>query len=192
MSKYIFDCIDAHTCGNPVRLILSEKPDLKGTSMSQKRLDFINNFDWIRRSLMFEPRGHDMMSGGMIFPPHNPDNDFSILFLETSGCLPMCGHGTIGIVTIALEENLVKPKVEGLLNIEVPAGTIVVNYKKNGKKVSWVEIVNVDSYLAAENISVISENLGKINFDVSYGGNFYAIESLRYFQNKYFQIMNSK
>ena len=175
MSKYIFDCIDAHTCGNPVRLILSEKPDLKGTSMSQKRLDFINNFDWIRRSLMFEPRGHDMMSGGMIFPPHNPDNDFSILFLETSGCLPMCGHGTIGIVTIALEENLVKPKVEGLLNIEVPAGTIVVNYKKNGKKVSWVEIVNVDSYLAAENISVISENLGKINFDVSYGGNFYAI-----------------
>ena len=161
MSKYIFDCIDAHTCGNPVRLILSEKPDLKGTSMSQKRLDFINNFDWIRRSLMFEPRGHDMMSGGMIFPPHNPDNDFSILFLETSGCLPMCGHGTIGIVTIALEENLVKPKVEGLLNIEVPAGTIVVNYEKNGKKVSWVEIVNVDSYLAAENISVISENLGK-------------------------------
>ena len=80
MSKYIFDCIDAHTCGNPVRLILSEKPDLKGTSMSQKRLDFINNFDWIRRSLMFEPRGHDMMSGGMIFPPHNPDNDFSILY----------------------------------------------------------------------------------------------------------------
>ena len=94
MTKHIFDCIDAHTCGNPVRLILSKKPDLAGSSMSQKRSDFIKNFDWIRKSLMFEPRGHDIMSGGMIFPPNDPNNDFSILFLETSGCLPMCGHGT--------------------------------------------------------------------------------------------------
>ena len=80
MTKHIFDCIDAHTCGNPVRLILSQKPDLSGTSMSQKRSDFIKNFDWIRKSLMFEPRGHDIMSGGMIFPPNDPNNDFSILF----------------------------------------------------------------------------------------------------------------
>mgnify|MGYP001253484822 FL=1 len=157
MTKHIFDCIDAHTCGNPVRLILSQKPDLAGTSMSQKRSDFIKNFDWIRKSLMFEPRGHDIMSGGMIFPPNDPNNDFSILFLETSGCLPMCGHGTIGIVTIALEENLIKPKVEGILNIEVPAGNIIVKYEKKGNKVLWVEIVNVDSYLAAKNLFVISK-----------------------------------
>ena len=175
MTKHIFDCIDAHTCGNPVRLILSQKPDLAGSSMSEKRSDFIKNFDWIRKSLMFEPRGHDIMSGGMIFPPNDPNNDFSILFLETSGCLPMCGHGTIGIVTIALEENLIKPKVDGILNIEVPAGNIIVKYEKKGSKVLWVEIVNVDSYLAAKNLFVISKDLGKINFDVSYGGNFYAI-----------------
>tara|TARA_B100001287_G_scaffold149553_2_gene125920 strand:- start:2808 stop:3815 length:1008 start_codon:yes stop_codon:yes gene_type:complete len=175
MSKHIFECIDAHTCGNPVRLILSEKPILKGISMSEKRLDFLKNFDWIRKSLMFEPRGHDMMSGGMIFPPQNSKNDFAILFLETSGCLPMCGHGTIGIVTIALEENLLKPKVEGILNIEVPAGVIQVTYQKKDNKVSWVEIENVDSFLTDKNLSVISDNLGKINFDVSYGGNFYAI-----------------
>jgi len=175
MSKHIFECIDAHTCGNPVRLILTEKPDLEGISMSEKRLDFLKKFDWIRKSLMFEPRGHDMMSGGMIFPPHDSKNDFAILFLETSGCLPMCGHGTIGIVTIALEKNLVKPKVEGILNIEVPAGVIQVTYKKKDKKVSWVEIVNVDSFLAEKNLSIISDNLGEINFDVSYGGNFYAI-----------------
>ena len=99
MSKHIFECIDAHTCGNPVRLILTEKPDLEGISMSEKRLDFLKKFDWIRKSLMFEPRGHDMMSGGMIFPPQDSKNDFAILFLETSGCLPMCGHGTIGTVT---------------------------------------------------------------------------------------------
>ena len=175
MSKYIFECIDAHTCGNPVRLILTENPKLKGKTMSEKRLDFLKNYDWIRKSLMFEPRGHDMMSGGMIYPPENSENDFSILFLETSGCLPMCGHGTIGIVTIALEENLIKPKVEGVLKIEVPAGTIEVNYKMKNEKVEWVEIKNVDSYLADKNLIIHSDGLGEIKFDVSYGGNFYAI-----------------
>jgi 4-hydroxyproline epimerase len=175
MSKYIFECIDAHTCGNPVRLILTENPKLKGKTMSEKRLDFLKNHDWIRKSLMFEPRGHDMMSGGMIYLPENLENDFSILFLETSGCLPMCGHGTIGIVTIVLEENLIKPKVEGVLKIEVPAGTIEVNYKMKNEKVEWVEIKNVDSYLADKNLIIHSDGLGEIKFDVSYGGNFYAI-----------------
>ena len=175
MSKYIFECIDAHTCGNPVRLILTENPKLKGKTMSEKRLDFLKNYDWIRKSLMFEPRGHDMMSGGMIYLPENLENDFSILFLETSGCLPMCGHGTIGIVTIVLEENLIKPKVEGVLKIEVPAGTIEANYKMKNEKVEWVEIKNVDSYLAVKNLIIHSDGLGEIKFDVSYGGNFYAI-----------------
>ena len=175
MSKYIFECIDAHTCGNPVRLILTENPKLKGKTMSEKRLDFLKNYDWIRKSLMFEPRGHDMMSGGMIYLPENLENDFSILFLETSGCLPMCGHGTIGIVTIVLEENLIRPKVEGVLKIEVPAGTIEVNYKMKNEKVEWVEIKNVDSYLADKNLIIHSDGLGEIKFDVSYGGNFYAI-----------------
>jgi 4-hydroxyproline epimerase len=138
-------------------------------------LDFLKNYDWIRKSLMFEPRGHDMMSGGMIYLPENLENDFSILFLETSGCLPMCGHGTIGIVTIVLEENLIKPKVEGVLKIEVPAGTIEVNYKMKNEKVEWVEIKNVDSYLADKNLIIHSDGLGEIKFDVSYGGNFYAI-----------------
>ena len=187
MSKYIFECIDAHTCGNPVRLILTENPKLKGNTMSEKRLDFLKNHDWIRKSLMFEPRGHDMMSGGMIYPPENSENDFSILFLETSGCLPMCGHGTIGIVTIALEENLIKPKVEGVLKIEVPAGTIEVNYKMKNEKVKWVEIRNVDSYLADTNLMIHSDHMGEIKFDVSYGGNFYAIiES----QKNYFGLNN--
>jgi len=187
MSRYIFECIDAHTCGNPVRLILTENPKLKGNTMSEKRLDFLKNHDWIRKSLMFEPRGHDMMSGGMIYPPENSENDFSILFLETSGCLPMCGHGTIGIVTIALEENLIKPKVEGVLKIEVPAGTIQVNYKMKNEKVKWVEIRNVDSYLADTNLMIRSDHMGEIKFDVSYGGNFYAIiES----QKNYFGLNN--
>ena len=175
MNRTSFSCIDGHTCGNPVRLVIDGAPDLEGKDMSEKRQFFINNFDWIRKGLMFEPRGHDMMSGAIIYPPHNPENDCSILFIETSGCLPMCGHGTIGAVTIAIEENIVKPKTDGLLKIESPAGTIEVIYSKKNDKVEWVELTNVESYLCSENLSIVSSDLGEINFDVSYGGNFYAI-----------------
>ena len=175
MNSTSFSCIDGHTCGNPVRLVIDGAPDLEGKDMSEKRQFFINNFDWIRKGLMFEPRGHDMMSGAIIYPPHNPENDCSILFIETSGCLPMCGHGTIGAVTIAIEENIVKPKTDGLLKIETPAGAIEVIYSKKNDKVEWVELTNVESYLCSENLSIVSSDLGEINFDVSYGGNFYAI-----------------
>ena len=175
MNRTSFSCIDGHTCGNPVRLVIDGAPDLEGKDMSEKRQFFINNFDWIRKGLMFEPRGHDMMSGAIIYPPHNPENDCSILFIETSGCLPMCGHGTIGAVTIAIEENIVKPKTDGLLKIETPAGSIEVIYSKKNDKVEWVELTNVESYLCSENLSIVSSDLGEINFDVSYGGNFYAI-----------------
>ena len=175
MNKFIFNCIDAHTCGNPVRLIIDGKPNLLGDNMSEKRQYFLNNFDWIRKGLMFEPRGHDMMSGAILFPPHNSKNDFSILFIETSGCLPMCGHGTIGTVTIAIQEKLIIPKKAGFLNIETPAGTINISYKQVGDKVKSVKLINVDSFLAAKNYSIISDCLGEIFFDVSYGGNYYAI-----------------
>tara|TARA_B100000959_G_scaffold19136_1_gene18510 strand:+ start:1047 stop:2054 length:1008 start_codon:yes stop_codon:yes gene_type:complete len=175
MSKKIFTCIDGHTCGNPVRLVVDGAPILEGKDMSEKRQFFLKNFDWIRKGLMFEPRGHDMMSGAMIYPPHNPKNDCSILFIETSGCLPMCGHGTIGAVTIAIEEKIIKPKTDGTLRIETPAGTIEINYLYKNGKVKWVEFTNVGSYLCSEDLNVISNDLGDINFDVSYGGNFYAI-----------------
>ena len=134
MSKSVFKCIDAHTCGNPVRLIVEGAPILHGTNMSEKRQFFLNNFDWIRKGLMFEPRGHDMMSGAILFPPHSSKNDFSILFIETSGCLPMCGHGTIGAVTIAIQEKLIIPKNPGNLNIETPAGIINITYKQIERK----------------------------------------------------------
>ena len=175
MSKKFFTCIDGHTCGNPVRLVVDGAPILEGKDMSEKRQFFLKNFDWIRKGLMFEPRGHDMMSGAMIYPPHNPKNDCSILFIETSGCLPMCGHGTIGAVTIAIEEKIIKPKTDGTLRIETPAGTIEINYLYKNGKVKWVEFTNVGSYLCSEDLNVISNDLGDINFDVSYGGNFYAI-----------------
>ena len=170
-----FQCIDAHTCGNPVRLIAGGGPILTGNNMMEKRLDFLNNHDWIRQGLMFEPRGHDMMSGSILYPPSDPQNDIGILFIETSGCLPMCGHGTIGTVTIMIEEGLVFPKKEGLLRIETPAGLVLVEYKKKGNKVKSVRFRNIASYLALENIPVNSSVLGNLSVDIAYGGNYYAI-----------------
>jgi 4-hydroxyproline epimerase len=174
MNKTFF-CIDAHTCGNPVRLVAGGGPNLVGNNMSEKRQHFLKEYDWIRKGLMFEPRGHDMMSGSILYPPHDPQNDVAVLFIETSGCLPMCGHGTIGTITIAIEEGLITPKVPGIVRMEAPAGLVLISYKQEGKKVKSVKLVNVPSYLAAENLKVECPDLGTLTVDVSYGGNFYAI-----------------
>ena len=170
-----FQCIDAHTCGNPVRVIKAGGPDLVGKTMSEKRQHFLKEFDWIRKGLMFEPRGHDMMSGSILYPPHQPENYFAILFIETSGCLPMCGHGTIGTITIAIEEGLITPKIPGKIKMEAPAGLVEIDYQQTNGKVDWVKLTNVKSYLAAENLTIDCPELGEIVFDVAYGGNYYAI-----------------
>lgn len=170
-----FFCIDAHTCGNPVRVVAGGGPNLDGLNMSEKRQHFLKEYDWIRKGLMFEPRGHDMMSGSILFPPSNPENDFGILFIETSGCLPMCGHGTIGTITIAIEEGLITPKTPEKIKMEAPAGLVEIEYQQTGKKVDWVRLTNVKSFLAAENLTIGCPELGEITFDVAYGGNYYAI-----------------
>ncbi len=175
MARSIFKCIDGHTCGNPVRVITSGAPELIGKNMNEKRLHFIKEYDWIRQGLMYEPRGHDMMSGSFIYPPHDPENDFAILFVETSGCLPMCGHGTIGTITIGIEEGLIKPKVPGKVKMEAPAGLVEIEYEEKDGRVKWVKLINVKSYLAAEGLTVDCPGLGELVFDVAYGGNFYAI-----------------
>ncbi|KAB7727653.1 4-hydroxyproline epimerase [Rudanella paleaurantiibacter] len=176
MPDYHFFCIDAHTCGNPVRVVTGGSiPHLVGNSMSEKRQHFLREYDWIRQSLMFEPRGHDMMSGSILYPPTDPTNDAGVLFIETSGCLPMCGHGTIGTVTVAIEQGLIVPKTPGVLHLEVPAGLVRAEYVQEGKKVKSVKITNIKSYLAAENITVQCPDLGELVVDVAYGGNFYAI-----------------
>ena len=173
--RHTFFCIDGHTAGNPVRLVAGGAPLLKGASMSERRQDFLARFDWIRTGLCFEPRGHDMMSGGFLNPPTQPGTDVGILFIETSGCLPMCGHGTIGIVTFGLEHGLIQPAEPGKLRIEVPAGVIDVAYTREGDKVTAVRITNVPAYVAARGIEVDVEGIGPLVIDVAYGGNYYAI-----------------
>ncbi|HPH36290.1 MAG TPA: 4-hydroxyproline epimerase [Sediminibacterium sp.] len=175
MAHKKFFCIDAHTCGNPVRLVAGGGPLLDGNSMMEKRLHFMRDYDWIRKGLMFEPRGHDMMSGSILYPPCDPQNDIGVLYIETSGCLPMCGHGTIGTITIAIEEGLVEPKEPGKLRIETPAGLVLIEYKQEGKKVVSVKLTNVPAFLYATDLVVECGGLGTIKVDVAYGGNFYAI-----------------
>ncbi len=175
MARHIFTCIDGHTCGNPVRLVAGGGPLLHGASMMERRAHFLAEYDWIRTGLMFEPRGHDVMSGSILYPPTRDDCDIAILFIETSGCLPMCGHGTIGTVTMAIENGLVKPRTPGVLRLDTPAGLVIAEYRQEGEYVEEVRITNVPSFLHAEGLTVECPDLGEITVDVAYGGNFYAI-----------------
>ena len=173
--RHHFFCIDGHTAGNPVRLVAGGAPLLRGANMIERRQDFLARFDWIRTGLCFEPRGHDMMSGGFLYPPTREDADCGILFIETSGCLPMCGHGTIGMVTFGLEHGLITPREPGRLRIEVPAGLIEIDYGAEGDRVPWIRIRNVPAYVAATGVAIDVPGFGPLSVDVSYGGNYYAI-----------------
>jgi 4-hydroxyproline epimerase len=175
MPRHTFFCVDGHTCGNPVRMVAGGGPNLVGTSMSEKRAHFMAEYDWIRTALMFEPRGHDMMSGSILYPPTRPDCDIGILYIETTGCLPMCGHGTIGTVTMALEQGLVKAKTPGKLKLDTPAGVVEAYFTEEGGRVTSVKLVNIPSFLAAESVKLDVEGLGPLTVDIAYGGNFYAI-----------------
>ena len=143
--------------------------------MSEKRQHFLREYDWIRTGLMFEPRGHDMMSGSILYQPHDPANDVAVLFIETSGCLPMCGHGSIGTITIAIEEGLIKPNIPGIVRMETPAGLIHVKYEMKKGKCESVKLTNIASFLHSTDLLSECNGLGELVFDVSYGGNFYAI-----------------
>ncbi len=172
---HTFICIDGHTCGGPVRLVTGGGPALSGATMGERRLDFAQNHDWVRTSLMYEPRGHDAMSGAILYPPLRDDCDIGLVFIETTGSLPMCGHGTIGSVTMALEHGLAVPREEGKLHIDAPAGRVVAEYERNGRYIDRVRIRNVASYLAQTELRLDCPGLGELVMDIAYGGNFYAI-----------------
>ncbi|MGU9956681.1 MAG: 4-hydroxyproline epimerase [Arenicellales bacterium WSBS_2016_MAG_OTU3] len=175
MNGRTFFCVDAHTCGNPVRVVAGGGPTLRGATMSERRQHFLRDYDWIRTGLMFEPRGHDAMSGSILYPSTRSDCDTAILFIEVSGCLPMCGHGSIGTVTVALERGLVQPQEAGLLRLDTPAGRVDAEYTMQGDYVESVKLKNVASFLHSENLEIDVPELGVLTFDIAYGGNFYAI-----------------
>ena len=160
-----------------MRVVAGGGPPLRGATMSEKRQHFIRDYDWIRTGLMFEPRGHDVMSGSILYEPMRDDTDAALLFIETSGCLPMCGHGTIGTVTVLLEEGLVTPKRRR----QAPAwrcrpASSMPNYARdNHGNVIEVRIRNVPSFLYQTGLVGRRAGLRTSVFDVAYGGNFYAI-----------------
>jgi 4-hydroxyproline epimerase len=170
-----FFCIDSHACGNPVRVVAGGGPILPSVSMAERRDIFVRDHDWVRTALMFEPRGHDVMSGVIIYPSVRDDCDFGALFIEVSGCLPMCGAGTIGLSTVVIEEGLITPKVPGRLAIEAPAGRVDVEYRMNDDKVESIKLLNVASYLHSADVVVEVPGIGALTVDIAYGGNFYAV-----------------
>tara|TARA_R110001606_G_scaffold145132_1_gene284672 strand:- start:923 stop:1924 length:1002 start_codon:yes stop_codon:yes gene_type:complete len=175
MSSHTFFCVDGHTCGNPVRMVAGGAPFLDGANMIERRQHFMRDYDWIRTALMFEPRGHDVMSGSILYPPTRDDCDVAILYIEVSGCLPMCGHGTIGTVTFMIERGIVTPKTPGVVRLDTPAGVVEASYEMNGAHVDNVRIKNVACFLADTDMDIDVPGLGRLTFDVAYGGNFYAI-----------------
>ncbi|MGP9821743.1 4-hydroxyproline epimerase [Salinarimonas sp. NSM] len=176
MARHTFFCIDGHTCGNPVRVVAGGSvPPLEGATMFARRQHFLAEYDFIRTGLMFEPRGHDLMSGTILYPPTRADCDVGLLFIETTGCLPMCGHGTIGTVTTIIEHGLVTPREPGVLRLDTPAGLVEARYVMDGPWVASVRLTNVPSFLLGRGFEVDVEGFGTLSVDVAYGGNFYAI-----------------
>lgn len=172
--RKMFFCIDGHTGGNPVRMVMGGAPFLTGATMSARRLDFLARYDWIRKALMHEPRGHDLMSGGFVLPPLDPANDAALLFMETSGCLPLCGHGSVGMITFALEHGLIQPR-DDRLRIEVPAGLLQASFSREGGRVTSVSFESAPSFVFARDVEIADPHFGRLKADIAYGGNFYAI-----------------
>ncbi|MDC7713648.1 4-hydroxyproline epimerase [Vogesella sp. LYT5W] len=175
MARHTFFCIDGHTAGMPVRMVVGGAPYLKGNNQAEKREYFMQHFDWIRTALTMEPRGHAFMSGTLLYPPSSDDFDMGLIFIETSASLPMCGHATIGSVTFAIEHGLVHPKTPGVVRVETPAGLVEANYELVGNKVKSVKFTNVPSFLLYQGVEIDIAGLGALKVDVAYGGNFYAI-----------------
>lgn len=175
----LFTTIDTHTGGNPTRTVLSGLPELKGETMSDKMLYMKEHYDWIRKFLMYEPRGHDVMSGALMVPPCNPKADVGVIYVETGGYLPMCGHDTIGFCTALIETGMVEvnePYTQ--LNVDTPAGLVKTTIKVEDGKAKEVTFANVPSFLL-KSIEMDVEGIGYLQCDIAYGGNFYGIIDAR-------------
>ncbi|WHY76571.1 proline racemase family protein [Neobacillus sp. WH10] len=171
----VFTTIDTHTGGNPTRTVISGLPTLIGETMSEKMLYMKKEYDWIRKLLMNEPRGHDVMSGALLTEPCHPDADIGVIYIETGGYLPMCGHDTIGVCTALVESGLI-PVQEPVtsLKLDTPAGLVEVDILVEGGKAKEVSFCNIPAFLL-KSVSVEVEGIGLVDADIAYGGNFYAI-----------------
>lgn len=160
----------------PTRVVIDGFGEIPGSSMFERRAHFMANSDGFRKWLMYEPRGHSAMSGAILQKPTRPDADWGVLYIEVSGCLPMCGHGTIGVATVLVNKGLV-PVIEGVttIRLDTPAGLVVVDVAVKDGKAQHVTLTNVPSFLLATDQEVDVRGFGRLKYDIAYGGNFYAI-----------------
>jgi proline racemase len=171
-----FSCIDTHTGGEPTRTIIGGMPQIPGKTIVDKMTHLKENMDWLRTALMYEPRGHSVMSGVVLTEPIHPEADFGVIFIETGGYLPMCGHDTIGVSTALVETGMVaveEPVTQIVL--ETPAGLTRVRVEVMNGAAKSVTFRNVPSFNFADDVDIDVPEMGKIKMDVAYGGNVYAI-----------------
>lgn len=175
-ADHLFKVFDIHSCGAPSRLIMSGIPPLRGDSVMEKMLDFAAHHDWIRHTLVLEPRGKDMTSGIVLLPPSRPDADVGAFFIEAHGCLPMCGSDTICTVTALLETGqLPITGAETVVRLDTPAGLIEATASVENGRVTGVTFVGAPAFCLLPDQQVTLPSYGTVTVDVSYGGNFYAI-----------------
>jgi proline racemase len=171
-----FAAVDSHTEGMPTRVITGGVPMLPGATMLERKLWFEANMDDLRLLLMREPRGHGAMSGAILQPPTRDDADWGVLFIEVSGCLPMCGHGTIGVATVLVETGMVEvTEPETVVRLDTPAGLVVVRVAVQDGRALAVTLRNVPAFLAARDQVVEVDGWGRVEYDMAFGGNFYAL-----------------
>jgi proline racemase len=178
-SSKVLHAVDSHTEGMPTRVITGGVGVLPGSTMAERRSWFVEHSDDLRTLLMYEPRGHGSMSGAILQPPTRPDADYGVLFIEVSGCLPMCGHGTIGVATVLVETGMVAvTEPVTVIRLDTPAGLVVAEVAVSGGHADSVTIRNVPSFSVALDVTVAVPALGEVRYDLAYGGNFYAMVEL--------------
>jgi proline racemase len=171
-SQYIHT-VDSHTMGEPTRIVTGGAPRIIGKSMMEKKIYMESNLDWLRKLLMNEPRGHKDMFGAILTEPCNDNCDLGIIFMDSKGYLNMCGHGTIGTVTTAINLGIVPPKP--VLKIDTPAGVVECKVLMDGHSVKQVTFRNVPSFVLQEQATVQVEEIGPVAIDLAFGGSIFGI-----------------
>lgn len=178
-TRNVFHAVDSHTEGMPTRVITGGVGVIPGATMAERRLHFMEHLDHLRTLLMYEPRGHASMSGAILQPPTRPDADYGVLYIEVSGLLPMCGHGTIGVATVLVETGMV-PVTEPVtkVRLDTPAGLVSVDVRVEDGVAKSVTFTNVPAFSVALGRKIDVPEYGTVTYDMAFGGNFYAFVEL--------------
>ena len=178
-SNRVFHAVDSHTEGMPTRVITGGVGTIPGATMNDKRLYFIEHLDDIRKLLVNEPRGHGAMSGAILQPSTRPDCEWGVIYIEVSGCLPMCGHGTIGVATVLVETGMVEvTEPETVINLDTPAGLVVARVAVEDGHATAVTLRNVPAFTERLDDVIDVPGYGPVTYSLAFGGNYYALVNL--------------